>query len=116
MCKRMLRLALAVFLVALGALAVPGTAQAWWHRGPAWYGGGYVAPPVYVAPPGYVAPPVYVAPYSPYDAAPAPRYAGPPAARGCYAGPYVCPLAGPAAAGQSCACDTAQGRIWGQTR
>jgi len=107
-----LRTTAALSLIGLGMLAAPGTAQAWRHYGPHWYGGIYVAPPVYVAPPPvYVAPPVY-APYYPPPA----QYAGPPAASVCSAGPYVCPLAAPANAGQSCACDTAQGRFWGTTR
>ena len=94
-----LRTTAALSLIGLGMLAAPGTAQAWRHYGPHWYGGIYVAPPVY-------------APYYPPPA----QYAGPPAASVCSAGPYVCPLAAPANAGQSCACDTAQGRFWGTTR
>ncbi len=107
-----LRTAVVLLLIGLGMLAVPGTAQAWWHHGPRWYGGVYIAPPVYVPPPVYAAPPVY----APYYAPPA-EYAGPPPVAGsCSAGPYVCPLASPTNAGQSCACDTPQGRIWGHTR
>jgi hypothetical protein len=108
-------------LIGFGVLAAPGVAEAWWHHGPRWHGGFYyVAPPVYVPPPVYVAPPVYQPYYAPpaysqYDAPPA-RYAGPPPAAGdCSAGPYICPLGGPATVGQSCACDTPQGRIWGHT-
>lgn len=103
-------------LVGAGLLAAPGAAEAWWHHRPHWHGGFFIAPPVYVPPPVYVAPPpVYVPPpvYAPpvYE----PRYAGPPPiAQSCSAGPYYCPLGAPARAGQSCACDTPQGRIWGQ--
>jgi hypothetical protein len=95
-----LRSGLAIALATMAVLALPAPAAAWWHHGPRWFGGFYVAPPVYVAP----------APYPPYYA-PSPVAAG-----GCYAGPYVCPLREPAYAGQSCACDTAQGRFWGYTR
>jgi len=97
------RIALAA--ATLGALAAPHAASAWErHYHPRWYGGFYVAPPVEMAPSPY-----YYAP--PYYAPPAPAASG-----GCYAGPYVCPLNAPAYAGQSCACDTDQGRVWGQAR
>lgn len=108
------RRAIAVLaLIGIGVLLAPGAADAWWHHGPRWHGGFYyVAPPVYVPPPVYVAPPPV---YQPYYEPPA-RYAGsPPAASNCSAGPYICPLGAPANVGQSCACDTPQGRIWGHT-
>jgi hypothetical protein len=56
-------------LLALGIVAAPGQAQAWWRGG---YGFGLVLPPVVVAPPVYAPPPVY------YAAPPAVVYAPPP--------------------------------------
>jgi hypothetical protein len=60
-------------------------------------------------------PPPYHQPYypSPYRHAPPPA---PVAGEGCYAGPYVCPLEGPARVGMPCSCPTAQGPAWGRAR
>jgi len=56
--------------------------------------------------------------YAPHHYAPH-RYVPPPApvaGEGCYAGPYVCPLEGPARVGMPCSCPTAQGHVWGRAR
>ncbi len=117
----------ATLLALAGATLLPAAARAYW-RGGVWIGvpGIYVAPPLYVAPPPvYVAPPVYMAPPygpAPYAAAPyapGPSYNAPPGgpagpAQACYAGPWVCPLDRPSAAGASCACAANGGRVWGQ--
>ena len=78
----------------VGALLVPGPAQAWWHRG-----GYFFGPPIIVGPPIYIGPPVY--------AAPPPYYSGP-AGQACYAGPYICPLDQPGPRGAPCSCPTNQ--------
>jgi hypothetical protein len=92
-----LRLAALLAVVALGAVASPHAAQAWWRGG---FGFGIVpfapypyAYPYYYPPPVVYAPPVYAAP--PAAAAPA-----------CYAGPYVCPLAVATPVGAPCSCPT----------
>jgi hypothetical protein len=103
-------------LLALGGLAVPGTAHAYWRGG---HGGGvffgFAPPPVYFGPPAYYyAPPppvVYAPPPVIYDPTPAPRAA----AQSCYAGAYVCPLAAPGPVGSPCSCPTDRGRIAGRT-
>ena len=94
-------------LVALGLLCGTGTTEARNN----WGGGVYfgVMPPVHVVPYPSYPPPYY--PRTPYYAAPAPA-----ASEGCYAGPYVCPLEGPAQAGMPCSCPTTQGRAWGRAR
>ena len=73
-------------------------------------------------PPAY-GPPVYAAPfpgyrpyYPPHYGAPSYVAPAPAASEGCYAGPYVCPLEGPAQVGMPCSCPTVQGRAWGQAR
>ncbi len=115
--------------VALAAAALlPGAAQAYW-RGGVWFGFGVplYPPPVYPAPlypvPAYPVPgypvPAYPPPYygpRPYAYAPPAYYPAPPAAGGCYAGPYVCPLQAPSAVGAPCACPTRGGTVWGQAR
>ena len=80
-----------------------------------WGGGVYFGfgPPVYA--------PLYPAwrhhyPAPSYYAPAYPPVAVPAASEGCYAGPYVCPLEGPAQVGMPCSCPTAQGRAWGRAR
>ena len=103
----MLRSVTATMLV--GALLVPSTAQAWWHRG----GGFFFGPPIIVGPPIYIGPPVYVGP--PVYAAPPAYYGGGPAGQACYAGPYICPLDAPGPRGAPCSCPTNQnGRAGGR--
>ena len=82
--KRMASIAAVLGLAAVGVMAMPHNANAWWRRG-IWIAPVYVAPPpVYYAPPVIYAPPpvVYTQP-SPYGAGSSGR---------CYAGAYVCPL------------------------
>jgi hypothetical protein len=60
-------------LVAIGVIAIPHNANAWWRGG---YGVGVWVPPVVVAPPVYAPPPVVYAPppgYYPPAYYPAPR-------------------------------------------
>jgi hypothetical protein len=92
--------------LALAAVTAPSAAHAWW-RGGIYFG----LPPVVVAPSPYYYPPAYYAPPAVY--APPPVYA-PAAGQACYAGPYVCPLEGPAAAGAPCSCPTNNGRAGGR--
>ncbi len=94
----------------LGVMTAATPAQAWWHHGyfgpRVFFGPGVVfAPPVVVGPPVVYAPPVIYAP------APAP------AGRGCYAGPYVCPLDQPTPSGASCSCPVGGNtRVYGSAR
>ena len=110
-----------LFRIALLALAgvplLPAGAQAGW-RGGLYFG----LPPVVIAPPPpvyyYPPPPVFVGPPPVYEAPPAAfpqSYGGPPPpGTACYAGQWVCPLDRPTASGDSCACPTASGRLWGR--
>lgn len=76
--KRLGMLGAVAALAVLGAVAVPGSAHAWWRGG---VGVGIWVPPVVVAPaPVYRAPPVYYAPPPAYYAPPPVVYA-PPRAR-----------------------------------
>jgi len=107
---RFLRPALGAAAIVAGLLALPAPAQAdYRHRHRSHVGvfvgvsPGYWAPrPYYYAPP-----PVYYAPPPAYYPAPVyyppPVYAGP-SAQACYAGPYMCQLDQPVAAGSSCSC------------
>ena len=79
-------------LTFVGALAIPHSAQAWWHRGWGWGPAIIVAPPLFYAPPVYAAPPL--------------AYYSRPAGQACYAGPYVCPLDPPGPQGARCSCPT----------
>jgi hypothetical protein len=68
-------------VAALGVVAVPGKAEAWWRGG--WccrVGIGIAVPPVVVAPPVYAPPPVYYAPPPAYYPPPSAYYAPPPRA------------------------------------
>ncbi len=106
--------ALAVAAV-LAGMAAPGLALARDRAGALahpvhWRGGfsfGFSAPLYMTPPPYYAVPTPYYAP---------PPYAAPAAVEGCYAGPYVCPLEGPARVGMPCSCPTTQGRAWGSAR
>jgi len=92
---------LAGVVLAMATVLVAGVASAQ----PRWGGSlqfGW-GPPVYHYPPPY-----YVVPHHPPPA--------PIAGEGCYAGPYVCPLEGPARVGMPCSCPTAQGQAWGRAR
>ncbi len=121
----MFRTALAVLVVAsIGAIAMPGSAHAWWRggfHGGGFHGGGFVfgfAPPLFYAPPPvYYAPPAYYPPPT-YYAPPPPTYYAPQASNGpaqsCNAGAYVCPLDHPTPVGAACACPTYNGRVGGR--
>jgi hypothetical protein len=91
--------------LALAAVAAPSAAHAWW-RGGIYFG----FPPVVVAPYPYY----YPAPYYPPVYYPPPPESAQPAGQACYAGPYVCPLEGPVAAGAPCSCPTNNGRAAGR--
>ena len=115
---RALPVALGVLCLGALCLAAPA-AQARWYGGvvigvPAYPPPVYYAPPppVYVAPPPvYVTPPpVYVAPGPVGQAAP------PPPGASCRAGTWVCPLDRPTPVGDSCACPTAGGSVWGRAQ
>jgi len=97
---------LAILAVATIAVALPGSAEAYYYGPRVVVGIPFFAPPpVYYAPPpvSYAPPPVY--------AAPAPVYGG----RSCYAGPYVCPLERPTPVGAGCSCPTNGGRAYGDS-
>lgn len=107
------RLAVLVGLV-LGVMAAP--AHAYWRGGVVVgvpFGPFFVPPPLFIGPPVvYSPPPVVFAPQPPivYAAPPPPPSAG----QSCVAGPYVCPLTGPANIGASCSCPSNQGnRVFG---
>ncbi len=91
--------------LAVGTLLAAGTAAAQLR----WWGGVQLGwgPPAYYSPHHYP-PPYYAAPHYPPPA--------PAASEGCYAGPYVCPLEGPARVGMPCSCPTGQGQAWGRAR
>jgi hypothetical protein len=101
----MRKILLGAAALALAALVLPSSANAYYFYGPrVFVGVPFFAAPVYVPPPVYYAPPpVY---------APAPVYSG----RGCYAGPYVCPLDRPTPVGAGCSCPTNNGRAYGDAR
>lgn len=104
--------------VLLGAIALPAQAQGghYRHGHSHWRGGVFLAPPTL-----FLAPPLYYRGYSGhgyggYSAYSQGYYPAPTASEGCYAGPYVCPLEGPAQVGMPCSCPTGDGRSWGQAR
>ena len=120
-----------IALVAVGAAALPTTAQAYW-RGGVWFG---VAPIVPFYPPVYLAPPVVYAPppvvYTPPGFAVTPPGFVPPGYGGpgsnvlpqrsaegasCYAGAYVCPLRNETPLGGACSCPGNSGRVPGTVR
>jgi hypothetical protein len=117
-CGALIRSLLAV--LALGIVAVPGSAHAWWHGGWGWHGGccgfvvGVVPPPVVIGPPVVVAPPPVVYAPPPTFFAPAPPPGAFASAPSCYAGSFVCPLEVASPAGAPCNCPTNTGRIAGQ--
>jgi hypothetical protein len=97
-------------VVALGLLVLPTPAKAWW-RGGIWFG----VPPVVYPPPYYYAPPpVYYGPPPGYYAPPPVSYPASSAPQSCYAGPVVCPMERPSAAGNTCWCSASTGRVYGQ--
>jgi hypothetical protein len=114
-----------IAVAALGALAAPTPAEAWWRGGWGCCGVGiglgfyppvYVPPPVYYAPPpAYYAPPPPTTYYSqaqpPYSPAPA----EPSGTQSCYAGNYVCPMDHPTASGSPCWCSANGGRVYGRS-
>jgi hypothetical protein len=87
--------------IAMATAMLAGTAAAQ----PGWSGGVHF---------GWGPPHPHYRPYAPsYHYTPPPA---PVAQEGCYAGPYVCPLEGPARLGMPCSCPTAQGPAWGRAR
>ena len=109
-----------IALAAIGAAALPSTANAYW-RGGIWFAGPIVPfyPPVVVAPPPvYYAPPpvVYAPPPQNFSVTP-PGFAAatPPQPTGpsCYAGPYVCPAYQSTPPGGACSCPGNNGRVAG---
>ena len=88
-------------VLTVGAVLVAGAVSAQ----PRWGGGMQFGwgPPAY-----HHSPPYYAVPHYPPPA--------PVASEGCYAGPYVCPLEGPARVGMPCSCPTGQGQAWGRAR
>jgi hypothetical protein len=63
-------------LAAVGVIAAPQPAHAWWRGGYGWCCGvGIVVPPVVVAPPVYAPAPVYAPPPAYYGPAPGYAYA-----------------------------------------
>eukprot|EP01037_Dinobryon_pediforme_P005336 gene5336-5389_t len=104
---RKISFVVASLALALGIIAAPHPAQAYWRGHFGFYGPGIiVGPPVIYAPP----PPVYYAPPPPVYYAPAP------AGQTCYAGPYICPLDRPTPAGGGCSCPANNGRVYGTAR
>jgi hypothetical protein len=74
--KRFRTLGALAGMAALGSIALPGSAHAWWRGG---VGVGIWVPPVVVAPaPVYVPPPVYYAPPPVTYVPPPEAYAAPP--------------------------------------
>jgi hypothetical protein len=103
--SRSFRLAVVLVALALGGLASPSAAHAWWRGG---IGFGFVPFAPYPAPYYYPPPPVYYAP--------PPAYYPPPAGgQACYARAYTCPLAQPTPVGALCSCPTNDsGRVGGR--
>lgn len=97
---RRILLGTASLALAIGIIATPHEAQAWWRGGYGFYGHCII-----VRPPAYKAPPVYYAPPRAYVPIP-PGYT-------CFAGPYICPLGRPTAPGATCTCPTNNGRAYG---
>lgn len=102
--------AIALCAALVGLAASPAHARVFVGFGFPFYGPGYYPPPpYYYAPP----PPVYYAPPPPVVYAPPQAYSPP--AQSCTAGPYVCPMDRPVAAGSGCYCLGNGGqRVWGR--
>jgi hypothetical protein len=125
-CLRRPLLSATALALAIGPVALPSAANAWWRGGfvvgiappPVYFGPPVVyPPPVVYAPPPYAPPPVVYAP--PAESYVPPSVYAPPGAPGttCYAGRYVCPLAQPFAPGSACSCPDNYGRrAYGQAR
>ena len=96
--------------VALGALCLGALCLAAPAAQARWYGGVVIGVPAYPPPVYYPPPPVYVAPGPGGQAAP------PPPGASCHAGNWVCPLDRPTPVGNSCACPTAGGNVWGRAQ
>jgi hypothetical protein len=111
------RVTVAVVLCAamVGLAGNPAHARVFIGLGIPFYGPGYYPPPVYYPPP-----PVYYAPPPPAIYAPQPQnYSQAPMPDGsgqtCSAGPYVCPMDRPTAAGANCYClGNGGARVWGR--
>jgi hypothetical protein len=108
-------IALALCAAMLGLAGSPAHARVFIGLGIPFYAPGYYPPPVYYPPPPvYYAPPppaYYAAPQQTYSQAPAPGGVG----QTCSAGPYVCPMDHPTAAGANCYCLGNGGvRVWGR--
>jgi pimeloyl-ACP methyl ester carboxylesterase len=118
-----------IALIAVTAVVLPSTANAYW-RGGVWFGVGPFLPyypPVVVTPPVvYAPPPVVVAPPAPFAVVP-PGFQGPggyasappeqtAAGPSCYAGAYVCPLRTSTPIGAQCSCPGNNGRVSGTVR
>jgi hypothetical protein len=107
--------AAAVCAAMVGLAANPAQARVFIGLGVPFFAPGYYPPPVYYPPP-----PVYYAPPPPaVYAPPPPQYSQAPAQGGygqtCSAGPYVCPMDRPTAAGSNCYCLGSGGaRVWGR--
>jgi hypothetical protein len=121
----MRRAAVAVTLCAAmaGLATSPAHARVFIGIGFPFYGPAYYPPvPYYYPPPVYYAPPPvqYAPPPGQYSQAPPPRqYSQAPAQGGagqtCNAGPYVCPMDHPTAAGSTCYCLGSGGaHVWGR--
>jgi hypothetical protein len=101
-------------VLALGAVALPTTANAYWRDGFAFgFSPIFVGPPVFFGPPVVYAPPpvVFAPPPVVYDPGPAP-----PSSVSCHAGAFICPLEQATPPGGSCSCPTNSGRAYGRAR
>jgi hypothetical protein len=106
--------AVALCAAMVGLAGSPAHARVFIGFGFPFFGPAYYPPPVYYPPPpAYYAPPpaYYAQPQQTYSQAPAPGGAG----QMCYAGPYVCPMEHPTAAGANCYClGNGGARVWGR--
>jgi hypothetical protein len=114
--------AVAVCAAMVGLASSPAHARVFIGFGFPFFAPGYYPPPVYYPPPMYYAPPTVYAPPPRYSQAPqysqGPQYSQAPQGgygQTCSAGPYVCPMEHPTAAGANCYCLGSGGaRVWGR--
>ena len=107
-------------LVAIAAISLPATANAYWYHG-FWRPGivvGVVPPVIYAPPPVYYAPPpVYYAP-PPVTYTPPPVGYAQSSAPGasCNAGSRICPMEVARPVGATCYCGAGGGKVYGSVQ